>query len=76
MQNNVRFTDVPTASERISFFVRRLRQPQVQRGGGIRDAERLEQRQIEIDCVQVTHTDVDEISVEKGTAFRLIAHPV
>ena len=76
MQNNVRLADVPTASERIGFFVRRLRQLQVQRGGNIPDAERFEQRQIVIDCVQVAHTDVDKISVEPGTAFRLIAHPV
>jgi len=46
MQNNEGLADVPIVSERIGFFVRRLGQLQMQRGGNIPDAERFEQRQI------------------------------
>src|SRR6266480_3164611 len=70
MQNNVGLADVRIASEGVGFFMRRLGQLQMQRGGNTPDAERFKQGQIVIDGVQVAHADVDKISVKPGAAFR------
>src|SRR5205814_8397868 len=64
MQNNVGLADVPIASERVGFFLRRLRQLQMQRGRNTHDAERFKQRQIVIDGVQVAHANVDKLSAQ------------